>query len=152
MPHGTPADGKFVWSDDFKLGYVQMDDTHQEFVELVGALEAAGDAEFCALFHRFVEHTERHFALERQWMTRTEFPARDCHVEEHDKVLASVRQVEPLIEAGRFDIGRSLVAALHEWFPGHADYLDSALAQWLVNRSAGGVPIVLKRRSKLIGG
>jgi hypothetical protein len=38
-----------------------------------------------------------------------------------------------------------LADALADWFPGHADCLDSALAQWMVKRKTGGVPLVFKR-------
>jgi len=149
MKRAIPTAKEFVWTDEYKLGHAAMDDTHREFVELVGGMERANDADFPALFHRFVDHAQRHFELEKTLMSDGDFPAKDCHVEEHDKVLASVLQVKPLVDAGRIDIGRSLVQALREWFPAHADYLDSALAQWLVKRSAGGVPLVLKRRGKV---
>ena len=33
-----------------------------------------------------------------------------------------------------------------DWFPGHADYMDSALATWLVKKSHDGRPLVLRRK------
>lgn len=78
-------------------------------------------------------------------MTETEFPARDCHMTEHAAVIASVREVRALVEAGNANIARSLAAELARWFPGHADYLDSALAHWMFKRLHGGKPIVLRR-------
>jgi hypothetical protein len=38
---------------------------------------------------------------------------------------------------------------LFEWFPGHADYLDSALAAWMTKRRFGGKPVVLRRSVKV---
>ena len=35
----------------------------------------------------FAAHAEAHFAQENAWMDLDGFPARDCHVDEHDKVL-----------------------------------------------------------------
>lgn len=135
----------FLWTDGFKLGFSPIDNTHQEFVELVHAMLTVSDADFLTVFHRFADHAQRHFDQEKEWMDSGEYPARDCHVEEHDKVLASLRQAEPLIALGRIDIGRSFAKALEEWFPGHADYMDSALATWMVKKHAGGSPVVLKR-------
>lgn len=63
--------------------------------------------------------------------------AADCHIEEHGKVLASAVGVLPLVAHGKVEIGRSFASELHRWFPGHADYLDSAY---------GGKPIVLHPR------
>jgi hypothetical protein len=34
---------------------------------------------------------------------------------------------------------------LFEWFPGHADYLDSALAAWMTKQTMGGKPVVFRR-------
>lgn len=31
------------------------------------------------------------------------------------------------------------------WFEGHLAYLDSALAQWVVRRTHGGVPVIVRR-------
>lgn len=135
----------FLWTDGFKLGFNPIDDTHQEFVALVHAMLSVGDAEFLAVFQRFADHAQRHFEQENEWMRAGGFHAMACHVEEHDKVLASLRQARPLIEQGRIDIGRSFAKALAEWFPGHADHMDSALAIWMVKKSAGGAPVVLKR-------
>ena len=64
-------------------------------------------------------------------------------------VLGSAREVEPLVAAGNIAIGREFAAELARWFPGHADYLDSALAHWLVKKSAGGKPVVLRRNVTL---
>jgi hemerythrin len=55
-------------------------------------------------------------------------------------------------EEKKLKIGRGLVTALEEWFPGHADYLDSALAKWMVKQSFGGervAPVVLRRNPKM---
>ncbi len=34
---------------------------------------------------------------------------------------------------------------LFQWFPGHADYLDSALVAWISKKTLGGKPVVLCR-------
>jgi hemerythrin len=63
--------------------------------------------------------------------------------------MKSVREVRALIAAGGDPAtARGLAAALQDWFPGHADYLDSALAQWMVKKQTGGIPIVLRRNLK----
>ena len=49
------------------------------------------------------------------------------------------------VAAGDFEAGRSLARALADWFPGHADYLDSALAHWMCKKRFGAPPVVLRR-------
>ena len=94
------------------------------------------------------DHAERHFKQEADWMNSTNFPAAGCHIDEHDAVMKSVREVQELVRGDnprRFEIGRSLADELVRWFPGHADYLDSALSQWLSKKTHGGAPVVIRR-------
>ena len=135
------------WKDDDLLGYGPMDDTHREFVGIVDALLSCQDAELARHLDEFARHAEAHFAEEDAWMERTGFPPRQCHVDEHAAVLRSVHAVRDLVRAGDVAEGRRLAAALADWFPGHAFHLDSALAHWMVKRSFGGKPVVLRRNA-----
>jgi hemerythrin len=133
------------WSDAYLLGYPPIDDTHREFVEVVDSMLRARDAELADAIAAFERHAEAHFGQEAVWMEETGFPAIQCHVDEHDAVMKSVRRVRERVAAGDIDIGRRLAMELVRWFPAHADYMDSALAQWMVKKRFGGVPVVLKR-------
>lgn len=137
----------FDWTDRYLLGYTAMDDTHREFVTLVDALLTAPDAGLAQALDAFAAHAVAHFEQEDGWMRGTDFPAADCHIDEHAKVLASVREVQQELAAGNAVLVRELAQALMDWFPGHADYMDSALAQWMVKRSHGGAPLVFRRDS-----
>jgi hemerythrin len=81
-------------------------------------------------------------------MLQTEFPPRECHLDEHAAVLRSAEEVREHVTAGRLDAVRSFTEALANWFPGHAAHLDSALAHWLVKRRHGGKPVVFRRHLK----
>lgn len=137
------------WSDSYLLGYAPMDATHREFVSLVHALQVCAAADFPKHLEAFHEHAQAHFAQEDQWMRETDFPPRECHTDEHAAVLASVTQVLALVRADagerNIDTGRRLAAELARWFPGHADYLDSALSHWMCKRATGGRPVILRR-------
>jgi hemerythrin-like metal-binding protein len=95
----------------------------------------------------FERHAVDHFTQEEEWMHSTEFPPRDCHIDEHAAVLASVREVRAGVATGSLGLetAHDLAHHLFQWFPGHADYLDSALAAWMTKRTMGGKPVVLKR-------
>ena len=139
------AETGFAWEDRYLLGYAAMDDTHREFVDLVNALLTVGDAGLSVALTAFAAHLEAHFAEENGWMDSTDFPPRDCHKDEHAKVLASVHEVQQQLAEGDVAIVRALAEALQDWFPGHADYMDSALSTWLVKRSHAGRPLVFRR-------
>lgn len=136
----------FGWTDAFLLGFAPMDDTHREFVELVQPMLACPAAELPGHLEAFAEHAHRHFDQERDWMLGTDFPAAQCHIDEHQAVLKSVEEVLALLREGRDPaIARSLAEELARWFPGHADYMDAPLSQWMVKRRHGGAPVVIKR-------
>lgn len=133
------------WTDAYLLGHTRMDDTHREFVSAVDRMLTCADEEFPAAMRAFIEHVEAHFAEEKALMEATDFPSISCHVDDHDAVYKSALEVEPLVVAGNIEIGRKFAEALSSWFPSHADYLDSALSHWVVKRSTGGKPVVLRR-------
>lgn len=141
----------FAWEDRYLLGYGPMDDTHREFVELVDALLTVDDSQLEKTLAEFARHAVTHFEQENAWMETDGFPARDCHVDEHNKVLESVRDVQKLLAEGDTAVVRELAVALKDWFPGHADYMDSALATWMVKRSHGGRPLVFRRQGAAAG-
>jgi hemerythrin len=136
---------EFRWKDDYLLGYVPMDDTHREFVEHLNALLTCADPDLAGRLEAFAKHADAHFADENAWMEKTDFPPKQCHVDEHAAVMQSVYQVLEVVRQGDVAEGRRLAAALADWFPGHAFHLDSALAHWMVKRSYGGKPVVLRR-------
>ena len=133
------------WNDSMPLGYEPMDMVHREFVELVADLQRCADAEIPAVLDEVVEHLEAHFRGEDELMTRHDFPPKDCHIEEHAAVLRSAAEVRQRVAQGDHAEARSFAAALAGWFPGHADYMDAALAHWMVKRLHGGKPLVFRR-------
>lgn len=147
----SPPDAPpFHWDDRFVLGFGPMDAVHEEFVGCIAALLAADDAALAPRLEELAGHLQQHFGMEDQWMRETAFPPRDCHIDEHAAVLNSVQEVRALLaEPASRERGcaaaRGLAAALQDWFPGHADYLDSALAAWMCRRQLGGKPVVLRR-------
>ncbi len=135
-----------TWREDFRLGWAPMDETHEEFVDIVGRMQCADPAQLPALLAEMLVHAQVHFEQENAWMRETEFPPRDCHIEQHDAVLASIREVQVLLGQGEVEPCLRLVDALADWFPSHATHLDSALAHWLFKRHYGGKPVLLQRR------
>ena len=135
----------FRWSDAFLLGYPQMDNVHQEFVDIVSRMERASDAELPQLLEQLAAHTRDHFDMENSWMVETDFPPRECHIDEHAAVMQSVNDVRVLLARGDTGVCRRLVHELILWFPSHAHHLDSALAHWISKLRRGGKPVVLRR-------
>jgi hemerythrin-like metal-binding protein len=122
-----------------------MDSIHAEFEALLRRASSPGPQDWPALLAELDDHLRSHFAAEDQWMEDTAFPPRTCHMDEHAAVLKSSQEVLERARAGDCGPAPSFVAALADWFPGHLDYLDSALAAWMCKRQFGGTPVVLRR-------
>jgi hemerythrin len=140
----SPA-APLIWNDSLLLGDPEMDAVHEAFVACIAAVVQAPDAGLPDAFAELERQARSHFDLEDTWMRDNDFPARDCHIDEHAAVMASIVGVRQRVEAGDTSAVRHLAQALADWFPGHADYLDSALAHWMCKRRWGGKPIVLRR-------
>ena len=140
-----PPSQPLQWGDHFHLGYAPIDAVHEEFVDLLAQLQRAEDAALAPLLDAFALHLRSHFETENTWMEETAFPPRQCHMDEHAAVMESVQQVQALLAQGDAAICRALIEQLADWFPKHADQLDSALAHWMFKRRMGGKPVVLRR-------
>ena len=134
------------WNDRLLLGFPAMDDEHREFVDCVRALQRADAADALQRLDDFAAHARKHFGAEDAWMVQTNFPARECHIDEHAAVMKSVAEVRAAVISGNPGIVRSLADELGRWFPGHADYLDSALAAWMCKQRWDAKPLVLRRK------
>lgn len=134
------------WDDDYLLGNPEMDAMHEEFVALVRAVQESPDEALHQHYLGLLDHLSRHFGAEDRMMIETEFPPRQCHMEEHVAVLNSAREVQVRLALGNAALCRNLVAELVSWFPKHAQHLDSALAHWISKRRLDGKPLIFKRR------
>jgi len=117
------------WSAASLTGLASIDETHQEFVELVNQLDATQDkAEFIQLFAELVAHTEAHFQRENQLMDDSGFPAIAEHKGEHQRVLSEMEQFYKRSQRGLTPLGRAYIRdRLPEWFNLHLQTMDRAL-------------------------
>ena len=124
-----------TWSDALALSHPEMDATHQEFVELLGATEQAllvSQEAGLASYDALVTHTVAHFGQEDRWMAATGFAPENCHSYQHGQVLALMKEVSRLAREDQ-DHGplHRVLPELALWFESHAQSMDAALASHL---------------------
>ena len=119
------------WSNDFVLNLPQMDDTHQEFVELLADVECASDSAVIPAWQALVAHTEAHFSREDRWMVETRFAATNCHSTQHQIILQIMQRGAEEGQNGNLEMVRQMAKELAVWFPQHAHSMDAALATHL---------------------
>ena len=132
MPASAEA---LAFHDGLLVGHAAMDREHRAFVDGVNALLAVDDGGLPDALQRVAQQLRAHFALEERLLEQHRFPAGACHAEEHGKVLASLAEVQALVAQRATATGRALAQALADWFPGHAETMDAALATWVLPRT-----------------
>lgn len=126
------------WSPQYDLGCAPMDATHREFMDLLNVMGAAPDSDFLAAFDAFYAHTVVHFEQENRWMEGSGFPPIHCHMDEHNRVLATLRSLRGMVNRGDIAIGRRAAEEMVSWFSTHAATMDTALSVFM--RNVGYVP------------
>lgn len=116
------------WSDALALDLPVMDDIHQEFVDLLAAVDRADDAALLPAWRALVDHTDHHFAQEDAWMASTRFASGNCHSMQHKVVLQVMREGAARAAQGELPVVRAMASELAVWFPQHAQAMDAALA------------------------
>ena len=119
------------WNESLVLDRGVMDETHEEFIELLNRLADAPDEKILVALDEFIVHTEEHFAQERRWMEQMTFPPLSCHVRKHDGVLETAHEVRRRVAAGETRFGQVLARAVAEWFSSHAASMDNVLALYM---------------------
>jgi hemerythrin len=127
-----------TWKPEYEVGDASMDAAHRDFVETVSSLLAATDAELPGALSMFREHAEQHFGEEDTLMRSGDYASAQCHLDEHQAVLASIREVQERVAAGDCAVGRRLARELARWFPEHTVAMDRGLAAWATKRRLGG--------------
>jgi len=116
------------WTDALALDIPEMDQTHREFVELLGLVAEAGDDIVVHAWASLIDHTALHFGQEDLWMRQTRFASENCHSLQHKVVLSVMREGLVQGRSGRIDVIHQMAHELALWFPQHAQTMDAALA------------------------
>jgi len=118
-----------IWSDALSLSMPVMDTTHQEFVHLLGVVQAAPDDALLPAWDALIEHTDDHFRREDDWMQATGFAPENCHSTQHKVVLQVLREgARKGRDEGDLAVIRQMAHELTLWFPHHAQTMDAGLA------------------------
>jgi len=94
----------------------------------------AGDAEKAEILDNLIDYTELHFNSEQLLMRLHAYPGFDAHIAEHDGLMADVKGLRSLIEAGDEAAGLDLVDKLETWLVQHIDSQDKAFGRFLDGR------------------
>lgn len=139
MHSASSKDTPMPWSPSLALDMPMMDETHEEFIALLGQAVQAPDETLLARWALLIDHTQQHFDREDQWMADTGFAADNCHATQHSVILQVMREGGKRGLLGELDLVRQMAHELGLWFANHVQSMDAGLALHL--RSAGFDPV-----------
>jgi len=128
----NPSEPSLQWSDDLAVDMAHMDETHVEFVALLGAAQMANDADLMDRYEAVLTHTQDHFEREDRWMAQTQFGPMGCHAQQHDTILQVMQEgLRRGRELHQLPLVRQLLHEVGMWFEQHAQTMDAGLALYL---------------------
>ncbi len=99
--------------------------------DLQTALAAGDQATAEALFGQLEDFTNAHFLAEQLVMRLHAYPALAAHQEEHDRLVAELRDLRRCLDAGAPADPLGAVARLERWLYAHMESEDRALVDFL---------------------
>jgi hemerythrin-like metal-binding protein/PAS domain S-box-containing protein len=128
----------FVWSDEYNIGYVQVDKQHQRLVSMLNRLDAsisegAETAAIAGLLSELKSYTEYHFSTEEQLMRDGAGNAEHVrtHLQQHRAFERSLEQMIRVYNESGSVVAGSLLEFLVRWLMSHILGSDQEMGRLL---------------------
>ena len=108
-----------------------LNESHQLLHQLTQQLRNCDDHDVSTSYGRLLDWTEQVFGTEQRLMDKHAFPATQCHLEQHARVLCAMHRAHTAVMRGDHALGRHVGASLLAgWFELHNATLDAAMLLW----------------------
>jgi hemerythrin len=140
---------KFVdWSDELSVGIEEIDNQHKVLVELVNEMHEAihqrhGSDAVRGVLSKLADYTRIHFAVEESLMRILGYPGYDTHKEQHEALIAHMKDLQHKVDTGKVSIGFELMHFLKVWLTKHIMESDREYSDFFIQ--AGAKPQLKKR-------
>jgi hemerythrin len=124
------------------VGYDDIDSEHQVQIGLMDALEQAvregrvGER-IDELLERLLDYSRVHFLSEQLLMRHRAYPGYEDHVQDHDRMVASLEELRQAYGEGRTDYGLEIMRTLRADLIAHIRGRDHGLGRYLSGIAAG---------------
>lgn len=126
----------FQWSEEFSVGYSDIDSQHKRLFQLAEQLHVAmtgGKGKECVgnTLNNLIAYTKRHFADEEILMQTHRYPAYPQHKALHQALTQKVVQFQQAFAAGKATVTMDLLHFLRDWLTQHIGVVDKKVAAFL---------------------
>lgn len=124
------------WNHTSSVGVQILDQQHGLLMDTLNELSVgiAGGApanEVRELIARLLEYTKRHFQTENKLMEEYEYPGREEHIAEHERLVVQIADAARAMQMGEPVHLRTLTGYIRQWFSTHMEGIDHELGEWL---------------------
>lgn len=138
----------FQWSQHYVTGFSNVDDQHQELVNLINRLgkmlaeNTINMDEIEDLYQALANYATQHFREEEELMAQANIDSRHviAHIEEHQRFLVDVNAIYETISPGNLEKAKSFMSFLTHWLAYHILGKDQEMAQQLNKINSGLSP------------
>ena len=128
-----------TWNHACTVGVRAMDDQHGILMDTTNELRLAvvrgsGREQVSEVLDRLIEFTRMHFSSEEKLMDQYQFPGREEHHTEHQRILAQILQSSHRVQHGEQIQMRPLLRFLRESYTEHIESMDREYGPWLNER------------------
>ena len=127
-----------VWTEDLAVGVKEIDEQHQELFRRIDQLLAASQQgkgrEVVGQTVKFLEqYVVTHFHNEDIIMTKSNYPERLKHLEEHRQFISNFQDLKQRIENEGINVNTIILTnrVVVKWLTNHIMMVDKALGQYL---------------------
>jgi hemerythrin len=130
-----------VWRKEMTIGNAEIDDDHKYLISIINAIEAAVN---CGIDRKVLSshlselfaYTESHFKRELEIQVEIDFPEKEAHKNEHDKLINKLQAIQTTLDSTRDeqahkDFIKGLFEVLKEWLLNHILNHDMKMKSYL---------------------
>ncbi len=129
------------FGEKFLVGVDQIDREHRRLFDIaartydiLGASDAVGRAMLQDAVAELIDYTATHFANEEELMAAAEYPGLAIHREQHQHLLARVRDMEMRVEIEDATVAVDLTHFLYRWLVDHIESSDRRFGDYVRSR------------------
>ncbi len=122
------------WESQYELGIKSIDDQHKKLIEITGHLsELLTNAtngediydEMVAIIESLTQYTISHFQFEEALFHRYDYPSKEAHIEEHNKLISEISALDlRAIDEDQVAYGKKILKFLITWVFKHISGSD----------------------------
>lgn len=130
------------WPGNLPVGVPAIDADHEALVRILNDLHeivvtGSGGRDGADLLLRFVRRARNHFRREEDLMAAHGYPATAAHRQEHAELLTVLSFLLDAVRTGQAMLDADALDYLRRWLCGHIENSDTAVAHFLLRRTAG---------------